>query len=123
MISHVNCMILYVRDQQRSLAFYTDTLGWEKRTDAIMSDGTRWLDVAPPRARTRVALIVPQDGYVFPPMAAAPCTLTTEDAEATFHDLKGRGVEVTEPVVEQWATYLTITDPDGYIYVVGENHD
>ena len=123
MISHVNCANLYVRDQLCSLAFYVDTLGWEKRTDAIMSDGTRWLDVAPPRARTRVALIVPQYGYVFPPTAAAPCTLTTEDAGATFHNLKGRGVEVTEPVVELWATYLTITDPDGYIYVVGENQD
>jgi len=123
MISHVNCVVLYVRHQQRSLEFYVDTLGWELRTDAWMSDGTRWVDVAPPRARTRIALIAPSDGYVFPPTAAAPCTLTTEDAQATFHDLKGRGVEVTEPVVESWATYLTVTDPDGYIFVVGENHD
>lgn len=123
MISHVNCVILYVRDQQRSLDFYVDALGWELRTDAVMSDGSRWIDVAPPRARTRVALIAPRDDYAFPPSAAAPCTLTTEDAEVTFHDLKGRGVEVTEPVVESWATYLTLTDPDGYIYVIGENHD
>ncbi|SHN05317.1 VOC family protein [Cryptosporangium aurantiacum] len=123
MISHVNCVVLYVRNQQRSIEFYVDALGWELRTDALMSDGTRWVDVAPPRARTRIALIEPQDGYVFPPTAAAPCTLTTEDAQSTFHDLKGRGVEVTEPVVESWATYLTLTDPDGYIYVVGENHD
>jgi predicted enzyme related to lactoylglutathione lyase len=123
MISHINCVILYVRDQVRSLDFYVDALGWEKRTDARMPDGSRWIDVAPPRARTRVALLTPPDGYVFPPTAAAPCTLTTEDADATFHDLKGRGVEVTEPIVEEWATYLTVTDPDRYVYVVGENRD
>src|SRR5262245_31787771 len=99
MISHVNCVVLYVRDQQRSLDFYVDALRWELRTDAVMADGSRWIDVAPRGARTRVALIEPRHEYVFPASAPAPCTLTTEDAMATFHDLKGRGVEVSEPVV------------------------
>ncbi len=42
-ISHVNVFVL---DQDRALAFYTEKLGFEVRTDVTM-DGMRWLTVGP----------------------------------------------------------------------------
>src|SRR5262249_50738141 len=36
-----------VTDQQRALAFYVDTLGFEKRLDVPFGDAKRWIEVAP----------------------------------------------------------------------------
>jgi lactoylglutathione lyase len=123
MITHVNCVVLYVHDQQKSLDFYLNQLGWEVRTDEVMSDGGRWIDVAPPSARTRVALVPAPPGYTFPRTPSAHCTLSTDDVRATFRELDGRGAPVTAPVVDAWSTYITVTDPDGHTFVIGENND
>ena len=42
-ISHVNVFVL---DQERAKQFYTETLGFEARNDAVL-DGFRWLTVGP----------------------------------------------------------------------------
>jgi catechol 2,3-dioxygenase-like lactoylglutathione lyase family enzyme len=123
MITHVNCVVLYVRDQQRSLDFYLNTLGWEVRTDEVMADGKRWIDVAPPSARTRVALVQAPPDHAFPSEPSAHCTLSTDDVRATFRELDARGAPVTAPVVDSWSAYITITDPDGHTFVISENED
>ncbi|HEX4661183.1 MAG TPA: VOC family protein, partial [Streptosporangiaceae bacterium] len=48
-----------VTDQSRALAFYSGTLGLEKRLDAPFGDGRRWIEVAPPGATTTIALVAP----------------------------------------------------------------
>jgi catechol 2,3-dioxygenase-like lactoylglutathione lyase family enzyme len=42
-LSHVN---VFVEDQDRAKAFYTEKLGFEVRSDATL-DGFRWLTVGP----------------------------------------------------------------------------
>jgi lactoylglutathione lyase len=46
--------------------------------------------------------------------------LTCADVRALHADLTAHGVEVSEPVVEPWSTYVTLVDPDGWQFVVGE---
>ncbi len=46
-----------VVDQDRALAFYVDTLGFETRRDAAVGPGMRWIEVAPPGAAITVALV------------------------------------------------------------------
>ena len=47
-LNHVNVFVL---DQERAKAFYTETLGFELRNDADL-DGFRWLTVGPRTRRT-----------------------------------------------------------------------
>ncbi len=47
MITHVSVVTVYVTDQERAGAFYTDKLGFEVRRDDPMSETARWLEVAP----------------------------------------------------------------------------
>ena len=53
-----------VSDQDASVAFYTDRLGWEVRNDQRFGpDGEyRWVEVAPPGSLARLALNTPMDG-------------------------------------------------------------
>ena len=55
-ITGVRTVGIPVSDQDRAIAFYTGTLGLEKRLDVPFGDG-RWVEVAPAGAVTSVALV------------------------------------------------------------------
>lgn len=48
MINRVQIVGVYVSDQDRALAFFTETLGFELVADNPFGDGQRWLQVRPP---------------------------------------------------------------------------
>src|SRR5215208_7462435 len=65
-VSDIGVAMFTVADQDAALAFYTEKLGYELRSDIRFGDGGehRWLEVAPPGSRARLALN--------PPMNATP---------------------------------------------------
>src|SRR5437762_11563958 len=56
----VLCVNVFVRDQDRSLRFYVDQLGFNLVVDESYESGGRWLAVAPPDGNTVLALITPK---------------------------------------------------------------
>jgi hypothetical protein len=46
-ITRIGTVIVPVSDQERAVAFYVETLGFEKRLDLPFGDGGRWIEVAP----------------------------------------------------------------------------
>ena len=84
-----------VTDQDRALAFYLEKLGFEMRLDAPVEQlGGRWIEVAPPRAATTIALVPTHEGV--PTGIETGIRFTTPDAAAVHADLKTRDVEVGE---------------------------
>src|SRR5687767_9113316 len=65
MIERVGSVSLFVADQNRAKAFYTDILGFELRTDAPLYPGAeaRWVAVAPRGAETEVVLYIPDENW------------------------------------------------------------
>jgi lactoylglutathione lyase len=120
MIMMLSAVPLYVADQERSKQFYADRLGFEVRTDAAFGPGQRWLEVAPKGAQTAFAIVRAADFDHARVGGPGPATLTCADVRALHADLTAHGVEVSEPVVEPWSTYVTLVDPDGWQFVVGE---
>ena len=55
-ITDVRTIGITVTNQDEALAFFVDTLGFEKRLDAPISPTMRWVEVAPPGANTSIAL-------------------------------------------------------------------
>ena len=107
---------LWVHDQDEALAFYTDKLGFEVRSDVTIAElgDFRWLTVAPPNqpdfAITLMA--IPGPPVMDPDTAeqvkalmakgfAGTVFLTTDDCHASYEELKARGVEFTEPPEER----------------------
>src|SRR2546430_12530050 len=56
----IHCVNIFVRDQDRSLRFYLDQLGFDLAFDARLQSGDRWVAVAPPDGTALLALITPK---------------------------------------------------------------
>ena len=63
-VSNIGVVMFTVADQDAALAFYTEKLGFEVRGDTRFGehDEMRWLEVAPPGSRSRLALNPPMCG-------------------------------------------------------------
>ena len=63
-LSNIGVVMFAVSDQDAALAFYTGKLGFEVRGDTRFgeNDEMRWLEVAPPGSRARLALNPPMGG-------------------------------------------------------------
>ena len=120
---------VWVHDQDEALAFYTEKLGFEVRADVTLPEmgGFRWLTVAPP-GQDEVAIVlmaIPGPPVMDPETAeqvrelmskgfAGTVFLTTDDAQASYEELKGRGVEfVEEPEERPYGIDAAFRDPSG----------
>lgn len=97
-IDTINTVVVPVSDQERAVAFYVDTLGFEQRTDIPFGNGYRWVEVAPaPEATTTIAIVPPPPGKPTGSVETG-IGLQTDDIDADHADLKARGVDVDPEV-------------------------
>jgi uncharacterized glyoxalase superfamily protein PhnB len=120
---------LWVHDQDEALAFYTEKLGFEVQADVTLPEmgGFRWLTVGPPNQQdiSIVLMAIPgapvmdeeTAGQVRELMAkgfAGTVFLTTDDCQASYEELKARGVEFTEaPEKRPYGIDSGFRDPSG----------
>ena len=99
-VNKINTVVIPVADQERALEFYTQKLGFEKRTDVAFGNGYRWVEVAPGEAETTIALAPPPEG-VPTGNRQTGIGLQTDDIDAFHADLKAAGVDVDAEVSRQ----------------------
>ena len=90
----LNAVNVYVRDQERSVRFYVDLLGFNIAFDARLQSGVRWLAVAPPDGTAVLSLIEAKPGTREYDLVGRPTDIVflTEDVGAKFHEWRGQGV-------------------------------
>ena len=93
-IDQVGTVFVPVTDQDRSLSFYVEKLGFEKRVDFSYGGG-RWLEVAPPGSAHRVALVPLNEGKG-DSGTRTYCAFETRSVDETNAALRKAGVEVSE---------------------------
>ena len=120
---------LWVHDQDEALAFYTKKLGFEVRSDVTMPEmgNFRWLTVGPPGQPDIAVVLMAIPG---PPVMdegtaeqvrtlmgkgfAGTLFLTTDDCQASYEELKSRGVEFIEkPEERPYGIDSSFRDPSG----------
>jgi catechol 2,3-dioxygenase-like lactoylglutathione lyase family enzyme len=120
---------LWVHDQDEALAFYTDKLGMEVRSDVTLPEmgNFRWLTVGPSGQEdvSIVLMAIPGPPVMDEETAdqvrnlmakgfAGTVFLTTDDVQADYEELKGRGVEFTEaPEERPYGIDSGFRDPSG----------
>jgi lactoylglutathione lyase len=124
MITHIAFATLYVADQQRSLDFYVDKLGFTVHTDAEMGPGKRWLELALPGSDTKLVVSKAADFETeVDTERGVDFALACDDVKATYDELVAKGVAVSPPVIEPWGAFVQVTDPDGYEIFVSQTED
>jgi serine phosphatase RsbU (regulator of sigma subunit) len=85
---------VYVRDQERSIQFYLEKLGFELAFDARLHTGQRWVGVSPPDGVTVLTLIQPAPDSEQCKLIgrATRVAFVTDDVAAQFGEWSKRGV-------------------------------
>jgi catechol 2,3-dioxygenase-like lactoylglutathione lyase family enzyme len=112
----ISTVFLPVADQDRSLAFFRDQLGFEVRSDTTYGEDARWIEVAPPGSTTAISLNGPSDQRPnFLPGAMASFSFDTDDLDAAMAVFSGRGVQFDEPIrmPPPVPPMVYFRDPDG----------
>jgi len=128
MIRIANAQI-WVHDQDEALAFYTDKVGLEVRADVTLPElgNFRWLTVGPAGQDDISIVLMAIPG---PPVMDADTAeqvralmakgfagtifLTTDDAQSSYEELKGRGVDfVEQPEERPYGIDSAFRDPSG----------
>ena len=113
----INLASVLVDDQDKAVAFYTDVLGFEKKTEIPMGDH-RWLTVVSPDDPNGTELVLEPD--VHP--AAKPfkdaltadgipfTSFAVDDVRQEFARLQGLGVQFTQEPVEMGPVTTAVFD-------------
>lgn len=125
----LSTMQLWVHDQDEALAFWTEKVGMEVRSDVTLPElgDFRWVTVGPP-AQPDVAIVlmaIPGEPLIDPATRgkieelmgkgfAGTVFLTTDDCQARYEELRARGVEFTEaPEQRPYGIDCGFRDPSG----------
>lgn len=106
-----------VDDQEKALQFYTDVLGFKKKTDIPMGEA-RWLTVVSPQDPDGTELLLEPDAHP----AARPfktalvedgipyTSFGVDDVKAEFSRLRDRGVRFTQEPLEMGPVTTAVFD-------------
>jgi catechol 2,3-dioxygenase-like lactoylglutathione lyase family enzyme len=125
----INVTSVLVDDQEKALRFYTDVLGFVKKTD-LPAGEARWLTVVSPEAPDGVELLLEPDSHP----AARPfkdalvadgipfTSFAVDDVQAEYERLKGLGVNfVQEPSEMGPVTTAVFDDTCGNLIQIASN--
>jgi len=120
---------VWVHDQDEALDFYTSKLGMSVQSDVTVPEmgNFRWLAVSPAgQPDVSIVLMAIPGAPVFEPEtaeqvralmakgAAGGIFLTTDDCQASYEELKARGVEFVDPPEERpYGIDAGFRDPSG----------
>jgi catechol 2,3-dioxygenase-like lactoylglutathione lyase family enzyme len=135
MIKNIAITTVWSTDQERDLAFFTEKLGFEIRSDVSMGE-MRWVTVGlSEQPEVEFALMRPDRPGVDPESAKAltglvtkgvlgAAVLRTDDCRAEHRRLTGLGVEfVQEPQGRPYGVEAIFRDPTGNWYSLTERRE
>lgn len=130
MDAKVTAVPLVVRNKSKSLEFFTEKVGFEKKTDVTGPNGYRYVTVGPKGQELEFAIwevgsLTDPDQKAasaqWAPAATPPIILGVSDCRKTYQELSVRGVEFPQPPSDHpWGVVATFRDLDGNLFSVSQ---
>jgi catechol 2,3-dioxygenase-like lactoylglutathione lyase family enzyme len=126
MDARITSVALVVKNKAEALEFYTERVGFEKKTD-YTNGGYRYVTVGPKGQDLELALW--QEGSPDPtgsssqlkPGIYPPIVMRVDDVRKVSAELKARGVQFKqEPQQYAWGVSATFADPDGNRFSINQ---
>ena len=118
----LNTVSVFVRDQDRSLRFYLNQLGFSLAFDVRLPSGDRWLAVTPPDGTAMLELVAPKPESEEYKLIGRSTQIVflTEDILAKFEEWRKRGVRFHHlpEVQSRGAMSTTFADVDGNLFTL-----
>ena len=113
----INVTSVFVDDQQKALRFYTEVLGFQKKTEIPLGE-VFWLTVVSPEEPNGTELLLEPDSHpaVKPYKAALvedgipAASFAVEDAQAEYARLSSEGVRFLQPPVDHGTVVTAVLD-------------
>ena len=113
----INVTSVFVHDQQHALRFYTDVLGFEKKTEIPLGESA-WITVVSPADRDGTELLLEPDRHpAVKPFKEAlvedgiPFTsFAVDDVHAEYERLKEQGVRFVQPPTDLGPVVTAVLD-------------
>jgi len=118
MIRGLKFVSIPVRNQDASLKFFTEKLGFKVATDQPFNEKQRWIELMIAGAETGLVLFTPP-GQEERIGGFQPLSFWCDDVVATAKIMKSKGVEFeADPKKESWGTSAIFKDVDGNKFVL-----
>jgi lactoylglutathione lyase len=112
---------IFVKDQQKSLNFWVDKIGFEVICDLQLESNFRWIEIAPRSSNSSInlypkSLISKKDLKPMPVIV-----FSTNDIQSTFDNLRARGVTFSRnPLKSILGIHAMFKDVDGNEFLILE---
>jgi catechol 2,3-dioxygenase-like lactoylglutathione lyase family enzyme len=118
MIKSIKFVTVPVRNQDASLKFYTEKLGFRIHTDQPFGETQRWIELRIGKAETGFVLFTkPGDEDLVGRGFFG--SLSCDNLQKTYAELSAKGVEFVSPPTEApWGAYAIFKDLDGNKFVM-----
>jgi predicted enzyme related to lactoylglutathione lyase len=106
LVGRISVVYLYVSDMELSAAFYRDVL------EIPLEGDDDWREAS--LGGVRFALHRTREGIGELSSGTVHLNLEVADVDAAAERLRAAGIEVGEPMRDDWGAALELRDPDGY---------
>jgi hypothetical protein len=120
-ITSIASTSVFVKDQQESLNFWVEKVGFEVICDINLESNLRWIEIAPISSNSSInlyplSLISKKDLKPMPVIV-----FRTDDIRSTFNSLKAKGVTFSRnPLKSILGTHAMFKDVDGNEFLILE---
>lgn len=125
MITNISSIMIFVNNQQESLEFWVEKLGFKLVKDTRLDSKTRLIQIAPPNSTVPTLILFPRSLITIRESKPLPIVVfRTENLEKTLEQMRIKGVVISHNQKKSTlGLHTTFQDNEGNEYLILENDD